>query len=230
MGLDSGADDYMIKLFALSELCARLRALMRREASDKKGMLLIAPSSRPATRSVERGGRPIELSATEYALFEYFIRHPNQVVTRDMIETHVWSYDFDCTSNVVDVYVRRLRRKIDEPFEVKLLETVRGVGYRLRDPARYPGGKTMARPQNKSRLDRLKSLGAQHSLPPDDMVRPYTGGCTAHIRRNRLHLSGAKSKVDVRERYAHRRAKPRICLSLGKEASYKVTRKLRSRS
>ena len=136
-GLDSGADDYLIKPFAIGELCARLRALMRREASDKKGVLAVADlTADPATHFVERAGHSIGLTAKEYSLLEYFMRHPNRVITRDMVETHIWNYDFECTSNVVDVYVRRLRRKIDDPFEVKLLETIRGAGYRLRDPQR----------------------------------------------------------------------------------------------
>lgn len=138
-GLDSGADDYLVKPFAVSELCARLRALMRREAVSKNGLLQLADLvADPATHFVERGGRSMELTSKEFALLEYFMRHPNQVITRDRIETHIWSYDFNCSSNVVDVYVRRLRRKIDDPFAVKLLETVRGTGYRLRDPELYP--------------------------------------------------------------------------------------------
>jgi DNA-binding response OmpR family regulator len=141
-GLDSGADDYLVKPFAMNELCARLRALMRREAPDKKAQLAIADlTADPATHFVERGGHNIRLTAKEFALLEYFMRHPNRIVTRDMVETHIWSYDFECTSNVVDVYVRRLRRKIDDPFDVKLFETVRGVGYRLRDPNRGMKGK-----------------------------------------------------------------------------------------
>lgn len=146
-GLDSGADDYLVKPFAMSELCARLRALMRREAPDKKGGLAVSDlTADPATHFVERAGQSIKLTAKEYSLLEYFMRHPNQVVTRDMVETHIWSYDFECTSNVVDVYVRRLRRKIDDPFETKLFETVRGAGYRLRDPDRATKGKTYGTP------------------------------------------------------------------------------------
>jgi DNA-binding response OmpR family regulator len=135
-GLDSGADDYLVKPFAISELCARLRALMRRGAADKTGMLAVADlTADPATHFVERAGHTIDLTAKEYSLLEYFMRHPNRVITRDMVETHIWNYDFECTSNVVDVYVRRLRRKIDDPFDVRLLETIRGAGYRLRVPA-----------------------------------------------------------------------------------------------
>jgi DNA-binding response OmpR family regulator len=140
-GLDSGADDYLVKPFAMGELCARLRALMRRQSPDKRSVLAVADlTADPATHFVERAGSNIDLTAKEYALLEYFMRHPNRVITRDMVETHIWNYDFECTSNVVDVYIRRLRRKIDDPFEVKLLETIRGAGYRLRDPA--PRGHT----------------------------------------------------------------------------------------
>ena len=91
-------------------------------------------SINPATRVVRRGDQHIKLNAKEFSLLEYFMRHPNQVLTREMIESHIWSYDFISASNVVDVYVRRLRRKIDDPFAVKLLETMYGVGYRLRLP------------------------------------------------------------------------------------------------
>jgi DNA-binding response OmpR family regulator len=131
-GLDSGADDYLVKPFAIQELRARLRALLRREASDKAGLLTARDLTLdPAAHQVERAGQPIQLTAKEFALLEYFVRNPNRLITRDMAESHIWSYDFDGTSNVVDVYVRRLRRKIDDPFEVKLFETIRGAGYRL---------------------------------------------------------------------------------------------------
>ena len=134
-GLDSGADDYLVKPFALHELLARLRALLRRNTAQKSGTLALGDLSvNPATHDVERGGVAIRLNAKEFALLEYFMHHPNQVLTREMIESHIWSYDFISASNVVDVYVRRLRRKIDDPFAVKLLETMYGVGYRLRLP------------------------------------------------------------------------------------------------
>ncbi len=134
-GLDSGADDYLVKPFALEELRARLRALLRRNAEDKSPMLEVADLSLdPATHFVQRSGHEIDLTAKEYSLLEYFMRNPNRVITREMAESHIWSYDMMNTSNVVDVYIRRLRRKIDDPFEPKLFETVRGMGYRLRKP------------------------------------------------------------------------------------------------
>jgi DNA-binding response OmpR family regulator len=134
-GLDSGADDYLVKPFAIEELRARLRALLRRESDDKTGQLRIGDLELdPATHFVERSGQSIDLTAKEYSLLEYFMRNPNRVITREMAETHIWSYDLENSSNVVDVYIRRLRRKIDDPFEIKLFETVRGAGYRMRKP------------------------------------------------------------------------------------------------
>ena len=131
-GLDSGADDYLIKPFALVELRARLRALLRRDSAEKASILAIADLTLdPATHRVERAGQEIELTSKEYSLLEYFMRNPNRIITREMAETHIWNYDFDGTSNVVDVYIRRLRRKIDDPFELKLFDTVRGAGYRI---------------------------------------------------------------------------------------------------
>jgi DNA-binding response OmpR family regulator len=136
MGLDCGADDYLIKPFAMGELLARLRALLRRQQPYKSGRLEMADLMiDPSTHSVEREGRPIELTPREFALLEYLMYHPNQVVRREMIEQHIWNYDFECESNVIDVYIRRLRRKIDDPFTTKLLTTIRGVGYRLTPPA-----------------------------------------------------------------------------------------------
>ncbi len=134
-GLDSGADDYLVKPFALEELRARMRALLRRESPDRGAGLAVGNLTLdPATHRVARQGRPIQLTAKEFALLEYFMRNPNRVITREMAESHIWSYDFQATSNVVDVYVRRLRRKVDDPYPIKLLETVRGVGYRLDEP------------------------------------------------------------------------------------------------
>ena len=138
-GLDSGADDYLVKPFAIEELRARLRALFRRESGDRSNLLTCADLVLdPATHQVTRGGQPIELTSKEFALLEYFMRSANRLLTREMVENHIWSYDYQSASNVVDVYVRRLRRKLDDPFEVKLLETVRGAGYRLRQPEKKP--------------------------------------------------------------------------------------------
>jgi len=135
LGLDSGADDYLIKPFEMEELRARLRALLRRKSDDKSGLITIADLVLdPATHFVQRGGQSIELTSREYALLEYLMRNPNRLITRQMAESHLWSYDSTVTSNVVDVYIRRLRRRIDDPFEVKLIETIRGSGYRLRRP------------------------------------------------------------------------------------------------
>jgi DNA-binding response OmpR family regulator len=135
IGLDSGADDYLVKPFAIQELHARLRALLRRESDDKSGQLRLGELVLdPATHYVQRGGQPIELTTKEYSLLEYFMRNPNRLITREMAENHIWSYDFQASSNIIDVYIRRLRRKIDDPFAVKLFETVRGAGYRLRVP------------------------------------------------------------------------------------------------
>jgi DNA-binding response OmpR family regulator len=134
-GLDCGADDYLVKPFAMRELLARLRALLRRQQPYKQGQLTIGDLALdPITHTVERSGHVLDLTPKEFALLEYLMYHPNQVVTRDMIEQHIWNYDFECESNVIDVYVRRVRRKIDDPFAVKLLTTVRGVGYRLQPP------------------------------------------------------------------------------------------------
>lgn len=134
-GLDCGADDYLVKPFAMRELLARLRALLRRQQPSKQGCLEMGDLAiDPTMHSVERAGRSIDLTPKEFALLEYFLYHPNQVVTRGMIEQHIWNYDFECESNVIDVYVRRLRRKIDDPFATKSLTTVRGIGYRLQPP------------------------------------------------------------------------------------------------
>jgi len=134
-GLDSGADDYLVKPFEVDELRARIRALLRRESSSKLPFLQVGNLTLdPATHAVERAGQLIDLTAKEYSLLEYFMRHPNYLISREMIESNLWSYDHVVSSNVVDVYIRRLRRKIDDLHEIKLFETVRGAGYRLRVP------------------------------------------------------------------------------------------------
>jgi two-component system, OmpR family, response regulator len=132
-GLDSGADDYLSKPFSFAELLARLRALTRRGASERPAVLETGSLRLdPAARKVWRGEHEIGLSAKEFALLETFMRRPGDVLTRlDLLE-HAWDYGYDNRSNVVDVYVRYLRAKIDRPFGLESLETVRGVGYRLR--------------------------------------------------------------------------------------------------
>jgi heavy metal response regulator len=131
-GLDSGADDYLVKPFAFAELLARLRALARRERSVSGARLQVGELVLDTTtRDVFREGRAIDLTSKEYALLEYLMRHPNQVLTRTMIAEHVWNYDFDNATNVIDVHIRNLRRKMDDPFPDKLIHTVRGAGYRI---------------------------------------------------------------------------------------------------
>lgn len=136
-GLDSGADDYLVKPFAFAELLARLRALMRREPVLLGTTLEVADLTLDTvTRQVSRAGRPVTLTNKEYALLEYLMRHPNQVLTRTMIAEHVWNFDFDTGTNVIDVHIRYLRRKIDDQYDLKLIQTVRGAGYRISaDPA-----------------------------------------------------------------------------------------------
>ena len=132
-GLDSGADDYLVKPFAFAELLARLRALARRGEPERPSVLEVDDLRLdPASRQVWRGGQEIALSAKEFALLETFMRRPGQVLSRLQLLEHAWDFAYDNRSNIVDVYVRRLRRKVDEPFGRSSLETVRGVGYRLR--------------------------------------------------------------------------------------------------
>lgn len=134
-GLDTGADDYLVKPFAFNELLARMRALLRRDGIPRSPELKVGDLTLDTlTRRVRRGQRSIELTTKEYVVLEYLMRHPDAVVTRTMIEEHAWDYDFDSLSNLVDVYVNRLRRKIDSKGEESLIRTVRGAGYRLRAP------------------------------------------------------------------------------------------------
>jgi len=134
-GLDAGADDYLVKPFAFNEFLARVRALLRREGLPKSPVLQVGDLTMDVlTRDVRRGERAIELTAKEYAILEYFMRRPNVVVTRTMLGESVWDYEFDGLSNIIDVYVRRLRRKIDTNGQGSLIQTLRGAGYRLRVP------------------------------------------------------------------------------------------------
>jgi len=135
-GLDAGADDYLVKPFALDELRARLRALLRRAAPavDEHRLRFGDLILDVAGHTVRRGDRDIELTRTEFLLLELFLRHPRQVLTRSMVFEHVWGYDFGPSSNSLEVYVGYLRRKLEAGGESRLIQTVRGVGYVLREP------------------------------------------------------------------------------------------------
>ena len=133
IGLDAGADDYLVKPFELKELLARLRALARRQTSRTATLKVANLTLDPRTRVVMRGNGVVKLTAKEYAVLECLIRDPHRVLTRTEIAASIWNYEVYTQSNVVDVYIRNLRRKIDDPFDLKLIHTVRGVGYRLSD-------------------------------------------------------------------------------------------------
>jgi two-component system response regulator MprA len=134
-GLDAGADDYLVKPFAFDELLARIRALFRRAAPPETNIPLRFADLElnPATRRARRGERDIELTAKEYDVLDLFMRHPNQVLTRDIIYDRIWGYDFGGESNIIEVYIRYLRAKLEAAGEPRLIHTVRGVGYALRE-------------------------------------------------------------------------------------------------
>ena len=133
-GLDAGADDYLVKPFALDELLARIRVMLRRSSGNVNNCLTLADLKVDCdTRKVFRGDTEIVLSSKEFAVLEYMIRNQGIVLTREKIEQHIWNYDYDGGSNVINVYIRYLRKKIDEGFEPKLIHTIRGTGYVLRE-------------------------------------------------------------------------------------------------
>jgi len=132
-GLDSGADDYMVKPFAFSELLARVRALLRRKALSKTAKLQVGDLIIDTlTREVRNRERKIDVTSKEYSILEYFMRHPNIIITRTMLEENAWDYEFDMASNIIDVYIRRLRSKIDDEGKESVIQTIRGAGYRLK--------------------------------------------------------------------------------------------------
>jgi DNA-binding response OmpR family regulator len=134
-GLDSGADDYLVKPFNFRELGARVRALVRRGSAAKDTVLRVGDVEVDTlAQEVRSGGRAVELTSKEYAILEYFLRNPNRVLTRTQIAEHAWNYDFEAESNIIDVYVGNLRRKLDDRGDAPLLRTVRGVGYKLTSP------------------------------------------------------------------------------------------------
>ena len=133
-GLDSGSDDYLTKPFAFAELLARVRALIRRGTSERGAEITFADLRLdPVAHKVWRSDKEIDLTTKEYALLEYMMRNPNQTLTRSMIAEQVWDYTFDSFTNIIDVYVNYLRKKIDRDFDKKLIHTVRGVGYVLKE-------------------------------------------------------------------------------------------------
>ena len=134
IGLDTGADDYLSKPFSFEELLARVRALLRRRSDSKTPLLKVADLSLdPATRQVFRDGNRIELTSKEFAILEYFMRNAGRVLTRSMIINHAWDYDYEAETNMVDVYINYLRKKMDAAYQPKLLHTIRGTGYVMRE-------------------------------------------------------------------------------------------------
>ena len=133
-GLDAGANDYLVKPFAFEELLARIRVMIRRQSDSASDEMTLADLIVDAGKHlVTRGGKAVELSAKEFAVLEYLMRHQGQVLSREQIEQHVWDFDYEGGSNMVDVYIRYLRRKLDEGHEKKLIHTVRGAGYVMRE-------------------------------------------------------------------------------------------------
>ena len=133
-GLDRGADDYLVKPFSFDELLARLRALMRRNYQAASNVFSVADLTVDCdAHAVTRGGTQIELSGKEFSILEYLIRNANMVLTRDKISNHIWNYEYEGGSNIVDVYIRSIRKKLEEGYPTKLIHTVRGTGYVLRE-------------------------------------------------------------------------------------------------